>query len=568
MTLGNGPAGRPIKRSVSGRSRAEVERQIKELREVDASVAPMSGNDPTVAELLERWHDDVLSHEVSELTAKRYRSLAQRHITPVLGRKRLSKLSTSDVNHLMAQKHSEGLAASSIQRTLALLTKAIEQGVQWGMVKRNVAASARAFESCDDASVDAGKPASHTRKAKKTTSNTHPDGSADVMLAPISEALLGDRDVLSEEVMQSILENESAYTANFNKSDLQAAVWANMTEIYETLGGKPLDYACFDEIGQTRAEAEFPLHALLHAYRIGGKIEWNRFAQEAASAPHSDRLIVQGTTKFWDIWDIAVNRVTWAYESAVARRARNDVAARNGMIDLILNGGSVSGGLWDAAASLHLPLTGQFVAIAAETSGNQPILSRAASKFNAMNCTAVWRLHEELELGLISLTRSIDLKQVLQLVDVLAQGPTGVSDSFDDLRLAPRALRQARVACDASRGNPAGATTFSSVPLQALLVLTPSSAEELRRSILGPLLQISDSERRDLITTIRTLADAEGSVSECASRMFLHRNSIYHRLERISELTGRNPQTPIGMAELYTAIEADRLLSNHVRQGV
>lgn len=541
---------------------------MKELRQTRDSRRAPSNSGPTVAELLERWHSEVLSQQVSESTARRYRNIALRHIVPVLGRKRLSRLTTSDVNRLIALKRAEGVAPSSIRRALALLTEAIEQGVRWGLVKRNVAATADAVAlGTDGEAVKGEERADRTKKARPLTSKSSPDGDVDVRLQPISEALLEDRDVLSQEVMQSILENESAYTANFDQSDLQAAVWANMTAIYESLGGKPLEFACFDEIGRSRAEAEFPLHALLHAYRIGGKIEWNRFAREVASAPHSEQLIVQGTTKFWDIWDIAVNRVTWAYESAVARRTRNDVAARNEMIDLILTGGSVGGGLWDAAVSLHLPLTGHFVAIAAETSSHQPVLSRATTRFETLGCTAVWRMHDVLELGLVSLTRSIDLRQVLQIVDSLAQGPTGVSDSFDDLRLAPRALRQARVACDASRGNPAGATTFSSVPLQALLVLTPNSAEELRRSILGPLLQISDGERRDLITTIRTLADAEGSVSECASRMFLHRNSIYHRLERICELTGRNPQTPIGMAELYTAIEADRLLSNPVRQG-
>ena len=365
--------------------------------------------------------------------------------------------------------------------------------------------------------------------------------------------------------MTSILENESAYSSNFDRSELHSAVVANMTEIYQTLGGKPLDFACFDQIGRSRAEAEFPLHALLHAYRIGGRIEWSRFAQEISEAPHADQLIVKGTTKFWEIWDTAVDRVTWAYESAAARRTRNAIEERNGMIDLVLNGQSVAGGLWDAAATLHLPLTGHFIAIAAETTAHQPVFASSATRFEALRCNNVWRAHDDVELGLLSLSRSTDQQDVFKLVDSLAQGPTGVSDPFDDLRMAPHALRQARVACDASRGNPAGATTFASIPLQALLVLTPNSAEELRRSILGPLLEISEVERRDLITTIRTLAEAEGSVSECATRMYLHRNSVYHRLERITELTGRNPQAPIGMAELYAAVEADRLLTNRVR---
>jgi DNA-binding PucR family transcriptional regulator len=41
--------------------------------------------------------------------------------------------------------------------------------------------------------------------------------------------------------------------------------------------------------------------------------------------------------------------------------------------------------------------------------------------------------------------------------------------------------------------------------------------------------------------------------------MYLHRNSVTRRLQRIFELTGWDPQTPRGIAMLYVAAEAHRL---------
>ena len=388
-------------------------------------------------------------------------------------------------------------------------------------------------------------------------------------LRAIAEALVDDRDALVDEVLQSILQNESAYASRqiVDESSLRAAVSANMTEIYLTLGGKALDFATFDEIGRLRAESDFPLYALLHAYRIGGRLEWDRFIREAIAAPRREKSVIEGTARFWEIWDVAVNRVTWSYEETAARRKRDEVGERDVMLDLLVNGHfETDDALWNAAHALQLPLTGQFLVTAAETRAFQPVLSNRASRFEAIRCASVWRTYEELEMGVISLARSTGLDEVVSLVDSLAQGPTGVSEPFNNLRSAHGAFREARIACDASKGNPIGATLYSEVPLQAIMVVTPGSAEQLRRNILGSLLELGDTERRDLIETIRGLADAGGSVSECARRMYLHRNSVYHRLERVHELTGRNPQTPIGMAELYAAIEADRILSHQMQQ--
>ena len=58
----------------------------------------------TVAQLLDRWYQDVLRHQVAESAALGYRSVANHHIVPTLGKKKLASLTTSDVDRLLSSK--------------------------------------------------------------------------------------------------------------------------------------------------------------------------------------------------------------------------------------------------------------------------------------------------------------------------------------------------------------------------------------------------------------------------------------------------------------------------------
>jgi DNA-binding PucR family transcriptional regulator len=80
----------------------------------------------------------------------------------------------------------------------------------------------------------------------------------------------------------------------------------------------------------------------------------------------------------------------------------------------------------------------------------------------------------------------------------------------------------------------------------------------------------SDDERQtgDLYETLTVfLLDAESSQDKCAELLFLHRNTIKYRINRINERlgfkTGRMPET----MELYTAAALRRILQARVKTG-
>src|SRR4028119_1633924 len=54
----------------------------------------------------------------------------------------------------------------------------------------------------------------------------------------------------------------------------------------------------------------------------------------------------------------------------------------------------------------------------------------------------------------------------------------------------------------------------------------------------------SRGRRGGLVKTLRPCAAAGASASEAADRLFLHRNSMTYRLERVSKLTGLDLRDP------------------------
>jgi integrase len=147
LQLGYGPTGRPIKKSVSGKTRAEVLKKFKELQRTLDDGLPAPDKSVTVTRLLESWNLDVLSHQVSATAANHYMSIARNHIIPTIGRKKLIELTTSDVDRMISKKIAQGLSASTVRRIRSVLAQAIDQGIRWGWVNRNVATLARAPKS-------------------------------------------------------------------------------------------------------------------------------------------------------------------------------------------------------------------------------------------------------------------------------------------------------------------------------------------------------------------------------------------------------------------------------------
>ena len=75
--------------------------------------------------------------------------------------------------------------------------------------------------------------------------------------------------------------------------------------------------------------------------------------------------------------------------------------------------------------------------------------------------------------------------------------------------------------------------------VEALLrELAEGHALEPFRALILPLQEHDRARGSDLVRTLKTYFAAGTNASEAADRLFLHRNSMLYRLERIQTLTG------------------------------
>lgn len=143
ITLGYAANGKLRRKVVSGKTRGEVVQALKKLqRQLDDGL-PAPDTTLTLSQLLTRWHDDVLRHQVASSAASNYKAIADHHIIPTLGPKKVASILPGDIDRLMSEKMDSGLSVSTVRRIRSVLAQALDQGVRWGSVTRNVASLTR-----------------------------------------------------------------------------------------------------------------------------------------------------------------------------------------------------------------------------------------------------------------------------------------------------------------------------------------------------------------------------------------------------------------------------------------
>ncbi len=129
------------------------------------------------------------------------------------------------------------------------------------------------------------------------------------------------------------------------------------------------------------------------------------------------------------------------------------------------------------------------------------------------------------------------------------------------LNEATSALRLAR-----SRGGVAGPDALAT--LDALLEQQPTERlVPFIEQLVTPIIDADRGGRGDLMTTLVTFLGLDGQLRATAARLGVHVNTVRHRLSRIYELTGCDPLTRDGGADLRVglwAAERKRVISHRL----
>lgn len=104
------------------------------------------------------------------------------------------------------------------------------------------------------------------------------------------------------------------------------------------------------------------------------------------------------------------------------------------------------------------------------------------------------------------------------------------------------AIAQARIALDLAqyRGGRVGPDQLST--LDSLIEQLPlAQLAPFKQQLVDPLDELDRHRGTQHVRTLRAFLAANGSISETARALYLHTNTVRHRLARIHELTGRDP---------------------------
>lgn len=124
--------------------------------------------------------------------------------------------------------------------------------------------------------------------------------------------------------------------------------------------------------------------------------------------------------------------------------------------------------------------------------------------------------------------------------------------------LPPAALgsRGGAVAPGAAAGNARAEPHPPGAPLHELLLA--SVPVLVRRSfaerLLGPVREYDARHNAELLPTLTSFLACDGSWSICASRMFVHVNTVRYRIGRIEELTGRDLSALADRVDFFLAL--------------
>jgi integrase len=130
---------RRARRSLLGRTRAEVRDKLVAALRGEASGLPLPAARVTVGAYLDQWLRDSARPSVRPRTYVSYAGIVRVHLAPGFGQLPLARLAPQHVQAFLNAKSASGLSPRTVGYLRAVLRQALGQAERWGMVTRNVA---------------------------------------------------------------------------------------------------------------------------------------------------------------------------------------------------------------------------------------------------------------------------------------------------------------------------------------------------------------------------------------------------------------------------------------------
>jgi integrase len=141
LVVGYDESGKPKRKYFRGKSSADVQAQIDEVRaNVREGLIP-TDRDASFADLAQVWLEEYVKPNKAASTYLSYGLMYRTHIAPELGRRKLADLTPRHVQGVLNKLRASGKGERMVGYTFTLVKAILKLGVKWGWVARNVADS-------------------------------------------------------------------------------------------------------------------------------------------------------------------------------------------------------------------------------------------------------------------------------------------------------------------------------------------------------------------------------------------------------------------------------------------
>lgn len=402
------------------------------------------------------------------------------------------------------------------------------------------------------------------------------------IIPQVHTALAPHADQAARAVRDAVVSEIPAFSASPNPDvlpHLEAHAREHVDEICRLMAEGTLgDFAFVRDHARQRAELRFPLEISLHAYRCGHRVlsQWLRAAVTATLSSGLDQAVA-AVADFSTEYANAISVIAAAeYVACTRALAEAEGNERTELLSVLLQGydetdGRVArllkrAGYLEQRQAYCVVLAQPVNASEMENPARaQRIIEAMGDALAGTSIRLLAGVRNNVVTAIVSdlrrqsgwtAPRSTLADRVHGLLQLL--GPSvliGISADHPSTAFLPKARNEAEIAFDFA-GVANRVQQFSALPVRVLLVRR--GADGIRATPprwLNDLLEADRQSRGSLIATLRALAEADMNVQRSARQTGKHANTLYARLERIREITGRDGQRYHDLTELLLAVD-------------
>ena len=399
----------------------------------------------------------------------------------------------------------------------------------------------------------------------------------------VAEPLIAGRDAFIAELARAVRDEAPAYTESANPDvlpQLEAHLGDVVDATCELLGGAPAGPLEFvGEHARLRAAQNFPLDAVLHGYRCVHRhlSEWVRDAALATAEESAQvRRVVAAVADFVGEFTGAMGtRLTSEYVAHLRSLAQAEGDRRTRLIDTLLGGYDesvrIAADLLRRAGYLEQRQS-YCVAIARSVNPRemenparaQRMADAIADAIAGSPLRSLISVRDNHVVAIISGTRrqsgwtapqSLVADRVYPLLRKV--GPAaliGLGNDVPSTSHIPHTFEEARLALDfADVAN--RVVAYNAIPFRDVLVTHARAAvQSALPAWCEPFAAADAKSRGALHATLEAYADADMNALRAAKALGVHPNTLYARMRRIRDLTGRDPLKYHDLTEMLLAL--------------